>query len=145
MPLSMARPSHPAVFLSQMTAGITSLFGELVYIASLWDDSRGRYHEARLTATFSPEETMAVLRRRHHTVFAEWLLLPLEQQAAELMHYLDEAGKNRAQTLRSWMQDRWYERLVPKDAATSERLLFGSDLEILLPMIYRDITGAAYE
>jgi hypothetical protein len=82
------------------------------------------------------------LQRSHKQVFVEWLSLPLNCQAAELQRYLEETDKDPVETLRCWMQDRWYERLVAKDARPSDRLLFISDMEILLPLLYEQAAGA---
>lgn len=80
-------------------------------------------------------------RRSHDRVFIDWLSLPLNCQAADLQRYLEDTDKDPLDTLRFWMQDRWYERLVPKDARPHERLLFTKDMEILLPLLYQQASA----
>src|SRR5690242_162522 len=103
-------------------AETTSLFAELVRLAGTSSDSMAR-----------------------HKAFVDWLALRLAEQDAELKEYLAQISQDRQETLRSWMENRWYERLVPRDAGTHERLLFVGDMEILLPLVYHDISGEVYK
>jgi len=139
------QPKHPAARLLEITDKITSLFGQLIYVAGTWNNATGCYDEPRLAEQFDRREINWTLRRKHRKIFADWLALPLEQQAEELSQYLDEKSDNRPETVRSWIRKRWYERLVPKEAHDAERLLFTSDMEVLLPLVCRETSGEIYQ
>ena|SRR5437899_2832645 len=134
-PKKAETPPDTATLVFQENDDNSSLFGQLVYLSSTWDESVSRYHEPLLSHTFNARELNWTLRRKHRRVFAEWLSLPLAEQALALEQYLNETGSDRVQTLRSWMQSHWYRRLIPSEARQAERLLFISDVEILIPVL----------
>jgi hypothetical protein len=96
---------------------IPSLFGQLVYLASLLDQASGQYRHYSLPPAAGEDETDRLLRRAHCKAFAAWLCSTLEKQRADLELYLSNLEVNRQAVLGVWLQ------------------LFVSDLERLLAMM----------
>ena len=75
---------------------IPSVFGKLVYLASLRNPNNGAYEHHGLALVFGEDEANKALRNSHNKVFAEWLSFNLEQQKADLDLYI--SGLVRRQT-----------------------------------------------
>src|SRR5271170_3371121 len=67
---------------------IPSVFGRLVYLASLRNPNNGCYEHHGLALVFGEDEANKALRNSHTAVFAEWLSFNLEQQKADLDLYI---------------------------------------------------------
>ncbi len=67
---------------------IPSVFGKLVYLASLRNANSGAYEHHGLALVFGDDEANKALKNSHSKVFAEWLYFNLEQQKADLDLYI---------------------------------------------------------
>jgi len=112
-----------------------SIFSQLVYLAGMRDESTGDYRDTTLAFMFGEEEVNRVVREGHERTFAAWLALTLEQQTADLPQHLAGTAANRLESLKEWMERKQYERLIPNGVTAAERLLFLSDMEIILPLL----------
>jgi hypothetical protein len=118
-------------------ARIPTLFGRVLYLASLRDQSSGQYEHQGLAQMVGEEEAGETLRRSHARVFQDWLCLNLEQQKADLQEYLAE-NPSPAATLAEWTASGAYRNWTPPDAQDVERRLFTGDLETLLALLRRE-------
>ena len=114
---------------------IPSVFGRLVYLASLRDPNTGRYEHHGLALVFSEEEANRSLRASHNQAFAECISFNLEQQKADLDLYLSQFFENKAQVLETWLRLSPYRNLVPNSVRGLERRLYLADLEALLELL----------
>ena len=117
---------------------IPSLFGRLAYLASLRDETSGRYRHFGLARMYGDDEADIVLRVSHERVFAEWLNLSLERQRGEIERHLDQLDEDRRTVLAAWGALQPYAALPPAAAGEAERVLYLSDLEIILEILRRD-------
>lgn len=114
---------------------IPTLFGRLVYLASLRDPAGGRYRHEVLTALMGVEESHRVLNRGHHRLFSEWLAHGMAEQRRDLDEYLRASGAPR--------DPRHYHHLVPPAARDVERQLFLADLGTLMELLRYNNGGGA--
>lgn len=134
---------EPAADLWRHTlARIPTLFGRMLYLASLRNSTSGVYEHPSLAQMVGEEEAGETLRRSHARVFQDWLCLNLEQQKADLQEYLAEAP-NPAAMLDDWSASGAFRAWVPSDAQDVERRLFTGDLETLLLLLKREYGAAS--
>lgn len=107
-------------------AQVPTLFGRLVYVASLRDLSSGRYVDPGIIQVLGNEETDQFLRQVHRQLFQQWLNSNLTEQKADLDEYWS-AGTG--MFLISELRE-----LVPRSAREVERQLYLTDLETLLEL-----------
>ncbi len=140
---SETRSSHePAGDLWRHTlARIPTLFGRIVYLASLRNPGNGTYQHPALAQMVGDEQAGETLRRSHARVFQDWLCLNLEQQKADLQEYLAEAS-NPLALLGGWANST-YQDLVPATAQDVERQLFIGDLATLRALLMREYSAAS--
>jgi hypothetical protein len=113
---------------------IPTLFGRLVYLASLRDAATGRYRHPALIHLMSAEEADRTLCHSHHQVFAQWLRFSLLEQKTDLDEYLSAGGRP---AHASQFRD-----LVPPTARDVECQLYLTDLETLLELLKAEHGGA---
>ena len=113
---------------------VPTLFGRLVYLASLRDPASGRYTHESLAPLFAPEEVDRALRSSHQQIFQQWISAGLADQKADLDEYLSAAGGPRYALP--------YRSLTPAAAREVERQLYLTDLETLLELLRLE-SGAA--
>ena len=118
-------------------ARIPTLFGRVLYLASLRNQTSGAYEHAGLAQMIGQEEAGETLRRSHARVFQDWLCLNLEQQQADLREYLAETP-NPAAILADWAATAPYRGWAPPTAQDFEQRLFAGDLETLLALLKRE-------
>jgi len=121
-------------------ARIPTLFGRLIYLSSLRNQSDGAYVHRGLARMVGDEQAGDTLRRSHARVFQDWLCLSLEQQMEDLQEYLAEVP-NPAEVLNGWLHSGSYRDLAPLTAEEPERLLFTADLEKLLAVLKQEYGG----
>lgn len=115
---------------------IPTVFGRLVYLASLRDAVTNRYVHASLTPMLGPDDADRTLCHSHHQVFSQWIGFSLAEQKAELDEYLrDTVGRKHL------LQQ--YRNLVPPTARDVERQLYITDLETLVELL-RYANGRAF-
>lgn len=122
-------------------ARIPTLFGRVLYLSSLRNQSSGSYEHPALAQMIGDEEAGETLRRSHARVFQDWLCLNLEQQKFDLQEYLADTP-HPAALLAEWTASRVYLHWVPPTAQDVERRLFTGDLETLLALLKPEYGGA---
>lgn len=114
---------------------IPSVFGRLVYLASLRNQNSGRYEHHGLALVFGEEEANRTLKKSHVQAFREWLKFNLEQQKADLDLYLSGLRENRRTVLATWTELAPYRAYMPAAAKSVERRLYLSDLKALIELM----------
>jgi hypothetical protein len=114
---------------------IPTIFGRLVYLASLRVTNTGVYEHHGLSLLFGDTEADAALRRSHQEAFAAWLNCSLEQQKSDVDRYLADLDSNQRVVVETWLRLSPYRGLVPASVKTFERDLFISDFEMLLEIL----------
>jgi len=114
---------------------IPSVFGRLVYLASLRNDNSGRYEHHGLALVFGEEEAHKALKKSHTQVFREWLTFNLEQQKADLDLYLSGLYEDKRTVLTTWLDLAPYRNLLPVTLRPVEKRLYISDLKALLELM----------
>jgi hypothetical protein len=123
----LARGPAADVWRRQLSQ-IPTLFGRLVYLASMRDENTGRYSHEILVRLQGPEEADRTLRHSHQQVFSQWIASSLADQKADLDGYMSEVG-GRTQSL--WR----YRNVVPTLIRDVERQLYLTDFETLLLLL----------
>lgn len=111
---------------------IPTLFGKIMYLASVRGPETGRYEHHGLALLFGEKAADTALRRSHEECFAHWLELPLEQQKADLDEYLASHAAQRRIVVDNWLRLAPYRTAPPASARASEKRLFVADFEALL-------------
>jgi len=118
---------------------IPSVFGRLVYLASLRNPNNGLYEHHGLALVFGEEEANKALKNSHSAVFADWLSFNLEQQKADLDLYISGLFEDKRTVVETWIRLAPYKNLPPTSIRGVERRLYLSDFSTLL-----DLFKAAY-
>jgi hypothetical protein len=113
---------------------IPTVFGRLVFLASLRDPATGHYYHQELAHTIGAEDADRSLCSSHHQVFQQWLGFSLADQRADLDEYLRTGSAPRYALP--------YRKLVPNTARDVERQLYLTDLETLLELLKFEQGGA---
>ena len=113
---------------------IPTLFGRLVFLASLRDPTSGHYYHQGLAQSVGAEDADRSLCSSHYQVFQEWLGFSLAEQKNDLDEYLSCGGAPRYALP--------YRKLVPSTARDVERQLYLADLETLLELLKYERGGA---
>lgn len=114
---------------------IPTVFGRLVYLASLRDPNSGRYEHFGLAQMFGEDEADRALRMSHLEAFSRWLSFTLEQQKDDLDRYLAGLHRDPRTVLETWSRVQPYRNLIPATAPETERRLYLADLETLLEVL----------
>lgn len=118
---------------------IPSVFGRLVYLASLRNSNTGRYEHHGLTLVFGEEDANRTLRESHEKSFRDWLQFKLEYQKADLDLYLASIATDRRTIIETWLRLMPYRNFLPASARGTDRLLFLADLEMLLTVLRNEL------
>lgn len=119
---------------------IPSIYGRLVYLASLRDPNSGAYRHHGLSAAFGREQSTYALRKSHEQAFLEWLTMPLAAKNADFRAFLQSANNEEspqavvtylARGARSVSQ-------APDAAGPAQREQFKLEVEILLELVKND-------
>ncbi|HEX5432426.1 MAG TPA: hypothetical protein VFW83_10700 [Bryobacteraceae bacterium] len=114
---------------------IPSIFGRLVYLASLRDPNSGIYEHYGLGSIFGREESRKALQESHARVFQEWLNLSLPGKRSDLLLYLRGVDDGKRSVLRRWERAAIHRTYVPDSARKSETALFLEEFEVLLQIL----------
>lgn len=114
---------------------IPSIFGRMVYLASLRNSNSGDYEHHGVAQFFGAENASTALGESHQEVFAEWLCMDLPQQKRDLDVYLSGLEGVRRTVLSTWLRLEPYRGCVPASAREVERELYLADLETLLALL----------
>ena len=126
---------------SKTLSQISTSFGRLAYLAGLRDQNSGRYQHFGLAQRYTENEADGVLRTSHEEIFAEWLNYPLEQQRQDLEEHLRSIEGDRKAVLRTWLTLTPYRNLIPAESRDAERLLYITDLELLLEILRNELSA----
>lgn len=118
---------------------IPTLFGRLVYLASLRDVNTGQYVHHGLSTVFGPDVANAAMRKSHEEVFAEWLGYGLEAQRSDLEFYVSGLEPQRKTVVENWTKLEPFRALPPETARMVEKDLFYSDLEMVLSLLRNEL------
>lgn len=116
-------------------SAISSVYGQLVWIASLRNVNTGIYERPGLSDALGEEKSHRTILASHEEAFSTWLSFSLEQQKADLDIYLSELGSDRQASIETWLKLAPYRNLIPLSARGSERELFEADFEALLALL----------
>src|ERR1700683_2238853 len=121
---------------------IPTVFGRLVYLASLRNSNNGNYEHYGLALVFGEDEANRALKDSHSTVFAEWLTFNLEQQKADLDLYLAGLFEDKRVVVETWVRLAPYQNLIPASFRGVERRLYINDLAALMEL-FRNVHAVA--
>jgi len=121
---------------------IPSVFGRLVYLASLRNPNNGSYEHHGLSLVFGEDEANRALKDSHLAVFTDWLTFNLEQQIADLDLYLAGLFEDKRLVVETWVRLAPYQNLIPASIRGVERRLYISDLAALVEL-FRNVYGVA--
>ena len=122
---------------------VPSLFGRLVYTASLEDHDSCVHKHYGLALVLGGEEADRVIRGSRRESFSQWLSLSLEQQKADLELYFSDFPGNRRQILETWTVVAPYRTLAPPGTPEVERQLYQADMEAILDLFKNEYAGLA--
>lgn len=118
--------------------GIPTVFGRLVYLASMWDSpAAGCRSDPRAEINCCDSVRIAV-GRAHLDTFLYWLSLSLERQRHDLMRFADSDGPGAYECIRSWWISGFFDDLAPAAAGGHEASLFRNDLRIVIESLIGD-------
>ena len=122
---------HAATLLTRAVAGVPSTLGRLAWISSFRVPGTDQYAHPILDGVVPHEVAVRASKNVHKCLFADWLSKSLEEQHKDLAEYLDavpDAGEHKAALRRDW------ERLVPTSARKPDRMLFETDLSVVMEL-----------
>ncbi len=122
---------------------IPSVFGRLVYLASLRNANTDEYEHHGFAQIFGRKIAEETLRMSHRKAFAEWLCFTLEEQKADLDLYLSALSTDKKTIVEAWLRLAPYRNLVPSTVRQAERELYLSDLETLLTLLKNEYGASA--
>ena len=114
---------------------IPSVFGRLVYLASLRNPNSGRYEHHGLALIFGEDEANKALKKSHSQLFAEWLAFSVEQQKADLDLYISGLFEDKRTVVETWLKLAPYRNLIPSTVRGVERRLYITDLTALMELL----------
>lgn len=106
---------------------IPTVFGRLVYLASLRDPKTGHYSHEQLPLFLADGDLDRTVSQYHNRIFSQWLGCSLADQKNDLGEYLALSGAPRYAS--------YYHNLAPVAACDVERLLYLTDLETLMDLL----------
>jgi hypothetical protein len=114
---------------------IPSVFGRLVYLASLRNVNNGSYEHHGLALVFGEEDANKALKNSHNAVFAEWISFNIEQQKADLDLYISGLFEDKRVVVENWIRLAPYRNLPPASVRGMERRLYLADFTALLELL----------
>ncbi len=114
---------------------IPSVFGRLVYLASLRNPNNGSYEHHGVALVFGEDEANKALKNSHTAVFAEWLSFNIEQQKADLDLYISALFEDKRVVVDTWIRLAPYRNLLPASVRGVERRLYIADFTALLELL----------
>jgi hypothetical protein len=114
---------------------IPTVFGRLVYLASLRNVNNGSYEHHGLALVFGDEDANKALKNSHNAVFAEWISFNIEQQKADLDLYITGLFEDKRVLVENWIRLAPYRNLPPSGVRGMERRLYLADFTALLELL----------
>jgi len=127
--------SAAADLVKHTLSRIPTVFGQIMYLASLMDANSGVYRHHGLSITFGRQESARALAESHTRVFLQWLEMPLAEKHPDLNAYLETLEDGRVAVIGHWRRTKAYLGSVPSSATPAEKALFSKDLELLLELL----------
>lgn len=128
----------PAAELWRRTLSqIPSLFGRLVYLASLRDPVTGMYRHFGFAQRFTPRVADNAMKRSHLNTFSDWLCYSLEEQQEDLEKYFSALDADRSEIIANWTEFPPFANFVPNQAREPQRQQFLSDMSVMLDLLKR--------
>jgi hypothetical protein len=118
-------------------AHVPTVYGRLMYLASLRDANSGIYRHHGLSTVYGREESARAMREIHEQVFVEWLKMDLEAKTADLREYAAGLEDPPDVVLKYLASTPISEFQLPDDARKTERKLFRRDFEIVVELLSR--------
>jgi hypothetical protein len=142
--MSKSAPRFGGDYLRTTLQQIPTIFGRLVYLASLRDQTSGTYEHEGLAGLFGPEDADRRLRHSHRQVFSEWLECNLEEQKTDLDEFLSGAEVASGRVIRNLEHLAPYRDLIPSTAREVERQLYLTDVETLMELLKSERAAASW-
>src|ERR1700736_6447725 len=121
----MRADETPAAELWQRTLSqVPSVFGRLVYLASLRNPNTGAYEHFGFAQRVGERDSGQTIKRSHINVFSDWLCFSLEQQKEDLERYLDALGGDKRTVVANWLEWPPFMNWIPVQTRPVERELF---------------------
>ena len=120
-------------------AQIPSVFGRLVYLATLRDAVTGKYEHHGLALLFGPAETAKALRKSHSQTFEEWIRFNLEQQKADLDLYLSAVLDQKRAIVENWLAGKTFRNYIPHTVRSVEKRLYTAEMEARIMLLKNDL------
>jgi hypothetical protein len=123
-------------------AQIPSIYGRMVYLASLRNENTDRYEHHGLAARFSADQADRVLRDSHEEVFQEWLALSVREQKGDIDLYLSSIDDDKHLVIETWLKILPFQNLPPGRVRGVEADLFLTDFRVLLELLRTEYRAA---
>ena len=119
---------------------IPSVYGRLVYLASLRDPNSGAYRHYGLSAAFGREQSTYALRTSHQQTFLEWLTLPLPAKNTDFRGYFQSVSSEESpQAVVTYLaRGARYVTQAPDSASPAQRQQFQMEMAMLLQLLKND-------
>ena len=134
-PMAKLERSALADLCKHTLSGIPTVYGRLMYLATLRDVNSGTYRHHGLISAFGRDEAVRALRESHNAAFQGWLQLSLAAKNEDLRDYLRALDDPQDEIVQHWLQSGVYRSYVPAAAMKPETELFCRDLETLLELL----------
>jgi hypothetical protein len=141
-PNSILERSAAADLFRNTLSRIPTVFGRLVYLASLRDPDSGVYVHHGLKTIYGDKKSRQALAQRHQEVFRDWLNLPLVEKTEDLRSYV-KALDDPAAFLEHWTPGLLSRSYLPETVLRAEKTLFFDEFEILLGILKGATSHAA--
>lgn len=113
-------------------AQVPTLFGKLLWVASFRVPGSNLYRHPALEQSIAPEIASRILEQSHRRYFQQWLTMGIQKQHDDFLEYLEPIGS--AGDARHFIEDSG-NRLVPASAIKPQRLLFETDMAVVLELL----------
>lgn len=123
-------------------AAIPSLFGRLIYLASLRDLASGRYEHAGLLALYTEEAVQQALAKCHEEIFEKVLETTLAEQEEDVRTCLEAMPGGLRATVARWQRMESYRVLIPEQSPDYLKELFCSNLRAVLEILQAESSTA---
>src|SRR5437016_12980327 len=91
-----------ADLLKNTLSRIPTVFGQIMYLASLRDANSGVYRHHGLSVSFGRQDSVQALTESHTRVFLEWLGMTLAEKHQDLSAYLQGLEEGYDTVIRHW-------------------------------------------
>lgn len=122
-------------FTTRTLAVIPSMYGRLLYVATLRDLASGRYCHEGLESLYPGEAVQQALELCHAELFSRILESPLEQQEWDLRACLGTLEGDFGEIVTRWKEFEFYRILMPARVPAYLQELFCSNLRALLGLL----------